>query len=133
MATVAEPYWNPRTPPGRVIDPDATPSERTYATFQHLTLLLFHFIPIPVIPALVMWRSRAQESPFLDDHGKEAVNFQISLFIYFVVAAVLAVIVIGLLLMAVVWVLGIVGCIMGAVAANRGEYFRYPMSLRLIA
>ncbi|MFM9995887.1 MAG: DUF4870 domain-containing protein [Phycisphaerales bacterium] len=128
---MAEPYWNPRTPTGRVVDPHATPSERTYATFQHLTLVLLHFIP--VIPALVMWRLRAQESPFLDDHGKEAVNFQISLVIYFVVAAVLAVIVVGFLLMAVVWVLGIVGCIMGAVAANRGEYFRYPMSLRLIA
>lgn len=133
MATVAEPHWNHRTPPGRVVDPHATPSERTYATFQHLTLLLFHFIPIPVIPALVMWRSRAPESPFLDDHGKEAVNFQISLVIYFVVSAILAVIVVGFLLMAMVWVLGVVGCIMGAVAANRGEYFRYPMSLRLIA
>ncbi len=119
-------------PRERVIDPDATPSERTYATFLHLTLLAFHIV-FPVIPALVMWQIKKSESPFLDDHGKEAVNFQISLLIYGLGAALLMVVGIGFLLLPVVYVLGIVGMIMGAVAGNRGEYFRYPMCLRLIA
>jgi uncharacterized protein len=116
----------------RVTDPDATADERTYATFIHLTILLFHFV-IPIIPALIMWQIKKAGSPFLDDHGKEAVNFQISLLIYFIVSAVLAAILIGFVLMVGVYVLGIVGMIMAAAAANRGEYFRYPMCIRLIA
>ncbi len=116
----------------RVTDPDATADERTYATFIHLTILLFHFV-IPIIPALIMWQIKKARSPFLDDHGKEAVNFQISLLIYFVVSAVLSAVLIGIPMMIGVYVLGIVGMIMGAVAANRGEYFRYPMCMRLIA
>lgn len=118
-------------PRGRVIDPDATPSERTYATLLHLTLLLFHFV-FPVIPALVMWQIKKDQSPFLDDHGKEAVNFQISVLIYGLCSGLLMLVGIGFLLLPVVYVLGIVGMILGAVAANRGEYFRYPACIRLI-
>lgn len=132
MPAAFSPSWNPSMTPGRVIDPDASPAERTYATFTHLTLLLAH-AAIPVVPALIMWLIKRKDSPFLDDHGKEAVNFQISLVIYIVLSAILSVILVGFVLMALVYVLGIVGMIMGAVAANRGEYFRYPMCLRLIA
>ena len=132
MPGVASPSWNPPMSPGRVTDPDASASERTYATFTHLTLLLAH-AAIPVVPALIMWLIKRKDSPYLDDHGKEAVNFQISLVIYFFISAILSAILIGFALMALVYVLGMVGMIMGAVAGNRGEYFRYPMCLRLIA
>ncbi len=117
---------------GRVRDPDATQSERTYATFLHLSLLLFHLV-LPVVPALVMWLIKKDQSPYLDDHGKEAVNFQISVLIYGVCAFVLLAIGIGVILIPLVYILGIVGMILAAVAANRGEYYRYPMCLRLIA
>ena len=80
-----------------------------------------------------MWLIKRKDSPFLDDHGKEAVNFQISLVIYFFISAILMVVLVGIALMAAVYVLGIVGMIMASVAANRGEYYRYPMCLRLIA
>ena len=62
---------------------------RTYAVFNHLVFLL---VPIPVLPALVMWLIRKDDSPFLDDHGREAVNFQISLALIAAVAGLLVVV-----------------------------------------
>lgn len=131
MNAAGQATWRSAMGRGRVIDPEATSGERTYATFLHLTVLLIHIV-LPVLPALVMWLVKKDQSPFLNDHGKEAVNFQISLLIYAVCAGVLMLVGIGVVLLPAVYILGIVGMVMGATAANRGEYFRYPMCLRLI-
>lgn len=122
----------PREYGARHVDGAADSSERTYAMLTHLSLLGWHFGLI-VIPALVMWLVKRDESPFLDDHGKEALNFQISLLIYGVLGLVLTPACgIGVAVWAAAYVLGLVGMIMGAVAANKGEYFRYPACIRLV-
>lgn len=88
---------------------------------------------MPVVPALVMWLIKRHESPFIDDHGKEAVNFQISLLIYSVIGGLLVPFCfVGVPVLIATYVLGIAGMIMAALAANRGEYFRYPATIRLI-
>jgi len=124
----------PRTASGRLVDPHAQEWERLYATFLHLSLLTFHIL-FPVIPALVMWLIKREKSPYVDDHGREAVNFQISLVLY----AVIIIPIVGLLTCGVGWVLyvplyivGLVGMILAAIAANRGEYFRYPATIRFL-
>lgn len=116
----------------RVIDPDAPKSERTYAVLLHLSLLAVHVIGIPVLIPVIMWLIRKDDSPFLEDHGREAINFQISLVIYAIAFGALALCGLGIPFLIGVYILGIVGCIMGAVAAHKGEFFRYPMSLRLL-
>lgn len=119
---------------GRYTD-DATPAgERTYATLTHLSVFAIAFIGIPVVIPLVMWLVRRSASPFLDDHGREAVNFQISLAIYALVGLPLFFLCgAGAVLWAATVVLAIVGSVLAAMAANRGEYFRYPATLRLVA
>lgn len=117
--------------PPRFADPDATSSERTYAVLMHLSLLAAHVL-VPILPLAIMWIIKRKESPFIDDHGREAMNFQISLLIYFVAGTLLTVVGIGVLIMLATWALGIVGMILAAVAANRGEFYRYPATLRLI-
>lgn len=140
--------WHGHAGRGRLRDESASSSERQYAMFNHLAglLSLIDFALIGFVASLIMWLVRRDDSEFLDDHGKEAVNFQISLFLYViigVVAGVLfavltlgigAVIVVplGILGALFIVVLRIVGCIMAAVAANRGEFYRYPMCMRLI-
>lgn len=117
----------------RYVEADATSEERTYAMLVHLTLILYHVIPLLVVAPLVMWLIKRESSPFIDDHGKEAVNFHITLVIYALLSLVLTPACgVGLVLMLGVYVLGIVGMILGAVAAHRAEYFRYPMCIRLI-
>ncbi|MCB9838343.1 MAG: DUF4870 domain-containing protein [Phycisphaeraceae bacterium] len=131
-------------------DEHATEAERTYTTFQHLVGLVSALDAgmglMGMIGSIVMWRIKSKESPFYDDHGREAVNFQLSLFVYFIVGwLILALFTLvtlgfGVVLAAPIGGLGIiglivlrfVGCIRGAIAANRGEYYRYPMCLRFL-
>ena len=122
---------------GRAYDPDASSDERTYAMFMHLTLLLNLTGvggPISFIAVLIMWMIKKDESPFLDDHGCEAVNFQISLFVWGLIflAAILFTCGASALLILAIPVLGAVGMILAAIAANKGEFYRYPMTMRFI-
>jgi uncharacterized Tic20 family protein len=117
----------------RFFDEGAFERERTYAMFMHLTCVLVFVIVIPVVVPLIMWLAKRYDSPFLDDHGKEAVHFQLSLFLYGLLLIPIGIITLGVgaILGAIgIFILGIVGTILGAQAANRGEYFRYPMTMR---
>ncbi len=111
--------------------PGLTEAERTWAMFMHLTTIVAHSL-CPVVPALVMWLVKRKDSAYLDDTGKEVVNFQISLIVYYICAAILTVVLIGFPLFLGVFALAIVGLIKGTIAANRGQYFRYPMCIRFI-
>lgn len=122
----------------RIVDQQVTSDERTYAMLVHLTLLITVLPGVgalaAIVVALVMWLVKRHDSTYIDDHGREALNFQISLIIYSLVFGVLGVCSGGILLVFVlfVFIFGIVGMIMAAVAANRGEYFRYPATIRFL-
>jgi len=116
-----------------VSDPHTPSWEKSYSVWMHLTTLGMSIIP--VIPALVMWQLKRQESPFVDDHGKEVVNFQISLTIYGIAATVFTIVTVGfgaIIAWPLLLVYAIVSLIMGAVAAGNSRYFRYPACVRLI-
>ena len=81
---------------------------------------------------LVIYLVNGEKDPFVRHHAAEALNFQITLILAYVVAFVLSFILIGLLVLPVLFVLGIVFPILAAVAANRGEWYRYPVSIRLV-
>ena len=72
------------------------------------------------------------DSPEIDAHGKEALNFQISMLIYNVVAAVFCLILIGFVFLAILWVLNAVLVIIAAIQASDGKFYRYPMTIRFI-
>ena len=134
MFSVADPTSPDQPAPSPAVDVHAEEWERTYATFNHLSLLTFHVL-MPVIPALAMWLIKRDRSPFVDDHGREAVNFQISLMIY----ALILIPVVGALTCGVGWVLyialyglAIYGMVKAAMAANRGQYYRYPACIRFL-
>ncbi len=130
------------------VDPEAREDERTYALFNHLVglLSLADMTILGLIGTIVMWRIRAKTSPFLDDHGREAVNFQLSLLIYTIGGALVLTIFtaitlgigivlalpIGALGVLFLFILRLVGGIRGAMYASRGQFYRYPMCLRLI-
>lgn len=121
------------TPPVQPVPPATQEWERTYAMFIHLTLLAVHLIPVPVVPALIMWLIKRDQSPFIDDHGKEAVNFQISLVLYSLVGFPLMFVCgIGIAVWVAAYILGIVGLILAAIASNKGQFYRYPVCLRFV-
>jgi hypothetical protein len=105
---------------------------------MHLVgLLALTSVPVPVaglIGTAIMWKIKGDTSPYLDDHGRDAVNFQLSLLLYSVVLAILIIPTLGLSTVGHIGtaVLSLVGCIRGAKASNRGEYYRYPMTIRFL-
>ena len=108
--------------------------ERMWAMISHLAALVA-FIGIPfgnVLGPLVVWLIKKNEMPLVDTNGKEALNFQISMTIYFIVAGLLAFIVIGIPLMFLIGIANLVLVIMAAVKVNNGEEYAYPMTIRLI-
>jgi uncharacterized protein len=111
-------------------DPVAqTPSsdDRNLAMLAHLLGIVSGFIG-----ALIIWLIKKDQSAFIDEQGKEALNFQITMLIAFVVAGMLMVILIGALLMPLLLVANLVFCILAAVAVSKGEHYRYPFALRLL-
>lgn len=106
-----------------------TPSseEKNIATVTHLGGTVFSFVP-----GLVVWLIKKEESAYITDQAKEALNFQITVLIGYLIASVLAWVLIGFLLYPIIWVVNLVLCIMAAVAASKGETYRYPFALRLI-
>lgn len=100
----------------RVLGP--TPSERSLALWCHLGGF-FTFIVIP----LALWMTNREKSRFVDEHGKEAINFQITLTIYYLV---------GCLIFPVVGIFETVVVIRAALAASRGQPYRYPLNIRFI-
>ncbi|CAG0962470.1 hypothetical protein PHYC_00802 [Phycisphaerales bacterium] len=123
---------DPAQPADPLHDPHATEWERTYAMFVHLSLIAAHVV-LPVVAPLILWLIKREKSPYVDDHGKEAMNFQISLVIYFLASALLIPACgVGGILIAAVYVLGLVGMILASIAAYQGRYYRYPATIRLI-
>jgi uncharacterized Tic20 family protein len=99
----------------------------------HLAALSGFIIPFGnVIGPLVIWLIKKDESEFVDDQGKESLNFQISICIYAVIAALLILVIIGIFLLVGLGVFVLVMVILGTVKASKGERFRYPLTLRLI-
>jgi uncharacterized protein len=107
---------------------------RTWAMLTHLSALT-GFIGVPfghIIGPLIMWAIKKDKFPFVDDQGKEALNFQISMTIYGVVAGVLCFVVIGIPLLIALVITDVVLTVIAAIAANQGETYRYPITIRLV-
>ncbi|UCG79495.1 MAG: DUF4870 domain-containing protein [Nitrospirota bacterium] len=113
--------------------PSPSNDERTWATFCHLGALAIYFFPLAhLIVPLVLWLIKKDQYPFVDDQGKESLNFQISMTIYYIVSAVLMLVVIGCVLLVALGIFNLIVVIIASVKANRGERYRYPLCIRFI-
>jgi len=73
------------------------------------------------------------DSPEIDAHGKESLNFQISMLIYDAVAAILCIVLIGIPILIALWVLNTVFVIIASIKASEGKFYRYPITIRFIS
>jgi uncharacterized Tic20 family protein len=106
---------------------------RTWAMLCHIGAFAGYIIPFGhIIAPLVIWLIKKDESPFVDDQGKESLNFQISMSIYAIIALLLTLVVIGVVFLIAVVIFDVVMVIIAAVRANNGERYRYPLCMRFI-
>ena len=107
--------------------------ERQWGMIAHLSALAGFIIPFGNIAGpLIVWMIKKDAMPFVDDQGKESLNFQITVTIAAIVAAVLIVFLIGFLLLPAVGLAALVFTVIAGIKANEGVAYRYPFTLRLI-
>lgn len=146
------PYYQPKTPPpvpGSSVPPPVPPvpyplappplfpavtaDDRTMAMLCHLLSILTGFLG-----PLILWLVKKDTSPFVDHHGREALNFQITVFLVMMVAGSIAFVTmfifIGLVLLPAliaIPVFALVAEIIACTAASNGQWHRYPCCMRL--
>ena len=99
----------------------------------HLFGLLGLIIPAGnVIGPLLIWLFKKDEHPFIEDQGREALNFQITFTIAMMVSVFLALVYVGLFLLAILGIADLILIIMASSAASRGENYRYPFSIKFL-
>ena len=109
-----------------------TNDEKMWAMLCHLAGLL-HFIPFgQIVGPLVIWVIKKEESSFVDDQGKQALNFQISMLIYILLCIPFVFIVIGIFALIALGIINLILVIIAAVNANNGVLYRYPLAMPLI-
>lgn len=109
--------------------------ERLWATFTHLSALVGIVVGagfIGWLGPLIIFLVLKDRSAFVADHAKTTLNFQITMCIAAVVAALGWIVFVGFLLTAAIYVVVIVFSIIAAVAANRGQRYEYPLTIRFI-
>ncbi|MFZ5643513.1 MAG: DUF4870 domain-containing protein [Bacillota bacterium] len=107
--------------------------ENNWAMFCHLGGLCGYFIPFGnIIVPLVLWLIKKEEYLAVNYHGREALNFNISITIYALVGALLCLILIGFVFLFVLAVFQIVLIIIATIEANKGNHYRYPLTIRFI-
>jgi uncharacterized Tic20 family protein len=127
MSTPSDPYSPiPPEPPVGVRSTD----DKNLAMFTHLSGFI-----LSVIVPLVVWLMHKDrpEKAYLVSEAKEALNFQITVLIGYVICLILTIILIGMFLNWVLWIANIVLCIIAAVKVSSTGTYRYPFALRLVS
>lgn len=107
--------------------------DRTLPVLCHLLALAGFAVPFGnVLGPLVLWLCKREESADVNEHGKESLNFQISMTIYTLVAAATVFIIIGFILVPIVVITNLVLVILAALDASKGRLYRYPFTIRFL-
>lgn len=111
-----------------------TSEEKTLSVLSHLSPLIGHFIVVGhlLVPLVILlWKGK--ESDYIDYHAREALNFQISMTIYWIITVVLCFVLIGFLIALGLLIFELIVIIMAAVKASDGEPYRYPLCIRFLS
>ena len=122
----------------RMVSPEEKKA-RTWAMLCHLAGLAGCFLPwlAHLATPLIVWLLKRNDHPFIDEQGKESLNFQISMTLYSLVGGIaLAVTIVGLVALPFylffLYFINVLGSIAGAIKTSEGVHFRYPLILRLV-
>jgi hypothetical protein len=116
--------------------PAANPApsqSKTWDMLCHLSALAGFIIPFGnLIGPVLVWQIKKNEFPSVDAHGKESVNFQISVVIYAFVGFLLTFVLIGIPLLVLLALGSLVLIVIASIKANNGEAYRYPLTIRFL-
>ncbi|MFC3607588.1 DUF4870 domain-containing protein [Stutzerimonas tarimensis] len=118
----------------RDLVPQPSRQARQWAMFCHYSAFFWFLVPMigNVLGPLIVWQLKKDMDPFVDDQGKEALNFQITYSIWMIISGILAWILIGFALAALVNLVALVLVIIAGIRANEGKAYRYPLTWRVV-
>lgn len=106
---------------------------RNWAMACHAAAFAGFIMPFGnVIGPLIVWLMKREEDPFIDASGKEALNFQITMMIGYLVAALLMIVLVGFILLPALALVNLILVILAMLRTSEGELYRYPFSLQLV-
>lgn len=109
------------------------PQEKQWGMFAHLSALATFVIPFGhIIGPLIIYLTKKDEYEFVNDQGKEVLNFQITWTLIMIVSAILIIVGIGILMLIGFGIAWLVLVIVGLTAANNGQYYRYPFTIKFL-
>lgn len=127
------------SPPDPTPRPGSAPSstnekERSWAMLCHLSALAGLLLPPVghVLGPLMVWLWKRHDYPMVDRQGRESLNFQISMSLYWLIASLLTALFIGFVLLFILTIMDLGLVIWAAIRVNRGIDYRYPFTLRLL-
>ena len=127
------PYASPPQPAGpRQLSPS---DSRNWAMGAHLAALVAAFFALAFVGPLVVWLLRRGDDAFAAEHGREALNFNLTALIVLVAGSIIGILTLGIgfIALAVYGVLWLVWTIQGAIAASNGRPYRYPLTIRFVS
>lgn len=124
----ATPPPPPQQPYGGASQQLSPADEKLWATLVHVGGILFNWIP-----ALIGYLVLKDRGPFVRSHTATALNFQITLFIAYVIGWITSFVGIGLFILLAVFVVNIVFSIIAALKANQGQYYVYPIAIKFVS
>ncbi len=105
-----------------------------WAMFCHISAIVGFVIPFGnIVAPLVLWALKKDEFEIVNVHGKEAINFQISITIYVLISVLLIFVIIGIPLLIALGIFELIAIIIAAVKANEGKLFRYPLAIQFLS
>ena len=114
-------------------EPGPSREARQWAMFCHFSAFLGMWFPFgSLIGPLILWQMKRESDPFIDDQGKEAMNFQITVAIASAICYVLMFVLIGFALIGLLFIGAVVLVVIAGVKANDGVVYRYPFTWRPI-
>jgi len=103
------------------------------AMYIQLSALAGYFIPFgSVIVPVVLWLIWRDKDPYIDEMGREATNFQMSMILYYIISFILCFVIIGFFLITAAFIFHLAFIIIGSMQTSRGNHYRYPMIIRFI-
>jgi uncharacterized Tic20 family protein len=122
------------SPPPPPLATSTSSSVRTWCVLAHATALVGFLVPLAghIVGPLIVWLAKRADSPEIDGHGKESMNFQISMLIWNAIAGILCLVLIGIPILILLHVLNVIFVIVASIQASEGRLYRYPLAIRLI-
>lgn len=117
----------PASPYAATPNPMRPEDEKTWAILTHVGGLF-----IPVIAPLVIYLVLRDRGPFIRHHSATALNFHVTMTLASIVGGILTIVLVGILILAAVGILWFVLAIVAALAAGRGDFYTYPLSIPFV-